>query len=515
MTTTSCPPAVCRASWRGLRIHPAWLVAAAAGVAVLLVAALALARPGGGHSFSGGSRGGGGGGGAEGIGLLIQLLIWLVFRHPAIGIPVVLIVIVFFIGKAALGATMKGWSTTSAAQVTAVQQVQRTMRAATIPRVQLDQLRSLDPEFSVILFEDFAYFLYAAVQRARATGFESIAAYVAPDLAKALRDPNLVDVRGIVIGAVKIVGFSGTQRPTITVELELEANLVEAFRTGGERRFYVVDRLRLERSAQARSRPPARTRILDCPNCGAPLEAVRGARCTYCQQDVGYGRFDWNVTLLRNLSKEPRGPLLASDTPEVGTELPTIVDPGAAMRLQLIQQRDPTFTWDVLSARLAHVWGELQVAWSTRDPTRIRPYVTDNLFQSMVYWIDLYLQQRCRNVNENARIIRVDLANVLTDATYDAVTVRLFATGLDYTMADDGRVLSGSRSRPRTYSEYWTLVRGTSRKGPSRGDTSCPSCGAPLKVGMAGNCEYCQVKITSGDFDWVLSRIEQDEVYAG
>ena len=44
---------------------------------------------------------------------------------------------------------------------------------------------------------------------------------------------------------------------------------------------------------------------------------------------------------------------------------------------------------------------------------------------------------------------------------------------------------------------------------------SCPSCGAPLKIEMAGNCSYCRAKVTSGDFDWVLSRIEQDDVYDG
>ena len=45
---------------------------------------------------------------------------------------------------------------------------------------------------------------------------------------------------------------------------------------------------------------------------------------------------------------------------------------------------------------------------------------------------------------------------------------------------------------------------------------NCPNCGAPLdNVNMAGNCQYCGGKITRGDFDWVLSRIEQDESYAG
>jgi hypothetical protein len=32
---------------------------------------------------------------------------------------------------------------------------------------------------------------------------------------------------------------------------------------------------------------------------------------------------------------------------------------------------------------------------------------------------------------------------------------------------------------------------------------------------MAGRCNHCDAKITSGEFDWVLSKIEQDESYTG
>jgi hypothetical protein len=111
--------------------------------------------------------------------------------------------------------------------------------------------------------------------------------------------------------------------------------------------------------------------------------------------------------------------------------------------------------------------------------------------------------------------VRIDLANVIGDTHFDAVTVRLFATSLDYTLADDGSLLHGSRDRERAYTEYWTFIRGRNAKGRARTDPSCPNCGAPLKVSMAGNCEYCQARVVSGDFDWVLSRIEQDEVYTG
>ena len=44
---------------------------------------------------------------------------------------------------------------------------------------------------------------------------------------------------------------------------------------------------------------------------------------------------------------------------------------------------------------------------------------------------------------------------------------------------------------------------------------NCPNCGALLKINMAGVCEYCNGKLSSGAFDWVLSRIEQDEAYTG
>jgi hypothetical protein len=38
---------------------------------------------------------------------------------------------------------------------------------------------------------------------------------------------------------------------------------------------------------------------------------------------------------------------------------------------------------------------------------------------------------------------------------------------------------------------------------------------AESKTSMAGECEYCGSKLTSGQFDWVLSEIQQDEEYNG
>jgi hypothetical protein len=78
-----------------------------------------------------------------------------------------------------------------------------------------------------------------------------------------------------------------------------------------------------------------------------------------------------------------------------------------------------------------------------------------------------------------------------------------------------GKVVTGSKLRDRPYSEYWTLIRSRARRGAPVATPTCPSCGAPLNITMSGECEHCQAHVTAGEFDWVLSKIEQDDSYRG
>jgi hypothetical protein len=475
-------------------------------LAFALFPELAFARPGGGDAFSGGSRGGGGGGDGD-IGLVIELVI-LCVRYPPLGALVVGCLVVYWVVKRAKGSALPDWS------VGVPQKEIRQTRAANVARSALDRVRANDPAFSIVLLEDFLYTLYAEVQVHRGGNqLARLAPYIDESVGRALFDPQLEAVFGVVVGAMRHVDFA-VHPDRVELATEFEVNLSER-RVGRETRLYALDRVRFVRSIQARSRPPARARKLDCPNCGAPLESMRGTTCGYCQQHVGGGRLDWLVTRIDRLRTEPRGPLVTGEVHEQGNQLPTIVDPNAQRNLDAIRQKDPAFDPQALFARTNLVFHELQVGWTARDLPRIRGYVTDNLFQYFGYWIDVYTQARAKNVTENARIVNIELANVLCDAYYDSVTLRVFATGLDYVVGDDGKLLRGSKTRERPYSEYWTLVRGSATRGKPRAEPACPNCGAPLKVGMAGNCEYCHAKVVSGDFDWVLSRIEQDEAYAG
>src|SRR6185295_13964130 len=121
---------------------------------------------------------------------------------------------------------------------------------------------------------------------------------------------------------------------------------------------------------------------------------------------------------------EMRPPAVTTDVPESGNQLPTLVSPGVERRMAELLQRDPANDPAALWQRIGLIFAELQVGWSARDLSRIRPFVTDRLFQYFGYWIDVYFTSQARNITENARILSIELAEVLEDATYDAITVR-------------------------------------------------------------------------------------------
>ena len=162
------------------------------------------------------------------------------------------------------------------------------------------------------------------------------------------------------------------------------------------------------------------------------------------------------------------------------------------------------------------IFNELQEAWSTLKWERARPFETDNIFQMHQYWIEAYKRQGLRNALDQYQIQAMQPTKIKVDAFYNSITMRIWAEGYDYTVDTQGKIRSGSNKKLRRWSEYWTFIRNRNAKAAhARADLNCPNCGAPLKINVTGICEYCHGKVTSGEFDWVLSKIEQDESYGG
>ena len=480
---------------------------------VLALVGVAIARPGGGDSYSGGGgHGDGGGGGGDG-GAIFELLYWLlrlIIYYPQIGLPLAAIVLGWILYSAYKQHQNKDWDSGPPVDL------QRS--------VDLDRVRRLDPDFSQIVFEDFAYRLFSTAHRAR-TAPEQLAAlapYVSQVARNSLagRQPRGVPVQQVIVGAMRVFRadvpeseHDNFDRPTRTrIGIEFEANVTTADRT-----YYSVESWLFGRDATQRSKPPSATKNFPCPNCGAPWQAnVSGGtqRCASCDQVVDNGRFDWLVEQISLASIDERPPTLTNEVQERGTDLPTYRQLNVHERFTDLERDDPEANQHTLGARLQLIYQVLNEAWSKNDLTPIRGFVSDGLFDYLYYWVDAYQRQGLRNELVDMRITRTELAKVVRDRWYDAVTFRIWGTGKDY-VVQSSNVVRGSKRRERAYSEYWTLIRSASRKGPTKTDATCGNCGAPLEVSMAGACKYCGAHVTGGEFDWVLSKVEQDDSYRG
>lgn len=376
-------------------------------------------------------------------------------------------------------------------------------------------LHGSDDGFSMVLFEDFLYGLYTEANVARgANAADKLSTFLSPNVVMTYSNSGLAGVSNVVVGAMRVESIDvDMSARRVIAQVVFEANYTEHHQGGSQQSYYVAERWTLSRSPDAKSRPPQRARTLDCPGCGAPLEKDMNNKCRYCGQVTSGGDFDWFVTNVEMLERESRGPMLTGNTEEQGTNLPTVVAPDAKARYDALMAQDPNMGWGAFTARVDVVFRTFYHAWSTQDLAPVRPFLSDTLFETQRYWVETYKKSHLRNIAENARILGIHLARVSSDKYYDAITVRVFATCLDYTLDANNQIVSGSRSKERSYSEYWTFIRGRGRVGVPRTDNGCPNCGAPLAINMAGKCNACGAKVTSGEFDWVLSRIEQDEVY--
>ena len=475
------------------------------------------ARVGGGGGYSGGgggggsSSGGGGGGGSSGGGdgeaifWLIYYWILLCWHYPYIGLPATGLII--------------WWVRSNSDNV-----LERVVVASRIRSFEPEwkQLRALDENFSVVLFRDFAYSLFAKLHEARGSGLLSGYKQFLNDEAVSKMDSmsanNLKDVQGVIVGALKIERVNLTRikdtPPQVIVHVVFDANFTE-IRDEETMAVYTRQKWVFKRRADVLSPPPEKITALDCAGCGSPVETGPDGACQHCGGTYPIGEHHWAVVSLRESQRRLVPPALTSSAEEVGTDLPTVIDPNYAETRAAFQVANPSFDEERTLGRFQEIFLALQAAWGQRDLAGMRPYESDNLFQNHRYWVEEYIRQDLRNVLEDVSLDGIEMVKITTDKFYDAITCRMRAHMKEYTIDSDGRVVCGSPMWDRHFTEYWTFIRGRGAGESAHDHLHCPNCGAELKISMAGDCEYCDSKVTSGNFDWVASEIQQDEDYRG
>lgn len=187
-------------------------------------------------------------------------------------------------------------------------------------------------------------------------------------------------------------------------------------------------------------------------------------------------------------------------------------DPEAG--LTAIAARDPGFDKAHFLDKVRDAFLELQRGWQDRDLARARQFMGRGLYLSWQTQVDQMTALHKRNLMDALEVLDSEIVAASSGARYEHLTVRIQAAAIDYEIDETtGKKVFGDQLR-HSFTEFWTFERTAGTSTPKDGgvlEHTCPNCGAPLAVNEVGECEYCNAAVTSGKFDWVLARIDQED----
>jgi predicted lipid-binding transport protein (Tim44 family) len=492
------------------------------GIAAWSCAATALARTGGGnHAGSTDHSGGLSSGGSFG-GLIALLIIIFVAGY-----------ILRRVRNGSSGQSVGGRSPQAQAALTALGSVigasslarlaigdsgsqAGDMRRAMPPAV--DAIRALDPGFEMESFLQRAEMTFFLVKRGvQKNDAAAIRPYLNDGVFGAVSQSialNKAQHRHALLESLNVRGLAvedaqcNAQGQSIQVHFDLvyraktvdDANQTVADE-GQDRRH--AERWTFSRGAAARTAVNGGVIAARCPACGAELRLALDGTCAHCRASVTNGSVDWVVT-------DVQAAVFVgySGDSALGLAAPSIADGVAALTAA-----DKDFSLGVFEGRVKTAFLALQDAWCKQNLDAGRAFMSPGAYFTWSAQLETMAAEGRRDVMENLSVRGIEPIRIVHGRVFDDLTVRITAAAADFEIDKSDKIVFGDRG-VRPFMEDWTFQRSvgaaTSNK-PGTLENTCPSCGAPISLTQIGECRYCKAAVTSGKFDWVVSRIDQED----
>ena len=217
------------------------------------------------------------------------------------------------------------------------------------------------------------------------------------------------------------------------------------------------------------------------------------------------------VVITRFLGSKGGGPDLSAMMSQMNGQATT----SGPVGFEQLKADDPNFSEQAFYGRVNEMFLAVQKAWEARDMEPARRFLSEQQFQVLADGVGEYVRNGQINKLDSIHIDRIQPVSVTREGDSDYVKTLITATVIDYTVDErTGQIVNpgvlGDGKTPKTFDEYWTLVRkiGAQTKADAT-IAKCPNCGGPVTDGNYVRCAYCGTMMNDPALDWVLLRIEQ------
>lgn len=136
------------------------------------------------------------------------------------------------------------------------------------------------------------------------------------------------------------------------------------------------------------------------------------------------------------------------------------ISDGAGMGFANIRQIDPSFDENRFNDSVMDMFFKIQGAWMNRDLSKVSGILTDEMKRIFQTDLDRLLRDKQINRLENIAVRNVSVTEVWQESGQDYITTMVYANLLDYTTDElTGAVVSGSKTDPVKFEEFWTFIR--------------------------------------------------------
>lgn len=481
--------------WRWIaRLNPVVLLV------VVLAAFAASARVGGGESYNSGRSSGGSDDLGEAIfGCIFQIVIQLVFDHPVVGIPLLLICIgayLYFQHQSAGPATRR--------VIDQAEAERRTTTSTSAVERWIGALKAKDPAFELLAFLDRTNAIFHQVQAAWfQRNLEPVRRYLSDATWQRLAcQLRLLDRQGIrdatadfKVLDLQIIGLEQTDFfDTLHIRIKASARdedvpssftdeqaIAAAMKKAPEQFIEVWSFVR-KPGAQTKNEALLQGK---CPSCGAPFSGGAANQCEYCKAIVNSGTFDWVLAEITQGS-------------EYGASHQ------AAEGMARLRQKDSGLNLETLEDRASLCFWKWIDAQSSGDSNQLARVASPPFTARLKDDLEGLKAQNRRKVFLECAVGAVDTRCFTQDNGFDLAHVEIRWS------ARLGLVTEGTKPGDLpSVPNRWVFVLerkigATTPTGNGMASFRCPNCGASLTDNGLVTCEFCGTALATGEKDWVL-----------
>ena len=237
-----------------------------------------------------------------------------------------------------------------------------------------------------------------------------------------------------------------------------------------------------------------------CPNCGAPLPENIGevCKCTHCNATINSGEFDWILSEITQKDDYYSNDVFSEKSDNLETNIHDMVSVYGDFSVQLVEDKASNAYMQIMTAKAMH------------DPSVMRRFVSDELFQQLAPKIEKNQEIFNRIFLNKATLIgtqKKENKNILIFAVICSIQ-RVVVSNNRMELVDPDII---------TREEVIVLTR-DAHAGAGKGSIyqhNCPACGGPVKNTLDIKCSYCGSLLNSTANDWVVSALMKPSEFSG